>query len=122
MTADKVVDASAIAAIMFNEPRHAFVRSRLAGVTCHAPDFIEVELASVCLKKIRSALYPPDVLIAMFSTFGGLVIATTHVNLSETIILAERTGLSAYDASYLWLAREMCVELVTLDNKLRNAA
>jgi predicted nucleic acid-binding protein len=32
--------------------------------------------------------------------------------------LAEATGLTAYDASYLWLARELKAELVTLDRKL----
>ena len=35
--------------------------------------------------------------------------------------LAERTGLTAYDASYLWLARELKAELVTLDRKLAAA-
>jgi predicted nucleic acid-binding protein len=32
------------------------------------------------------------------------------------------TGLSAYDASYLWLARDLDVELVTLDRQLAKAA
>jgi predicted nucleic acid-binding protein len=36
--------------------------------------------------------------------------------------LAESTGLTAYDASYLWLARELSAELVTLDGQLAKAA
>ena len=36
--------------------------------------------------------------------------------------LAERFDLSAYDASYLWLAHELEVELVTLDRRLVRAA
>ena len=35
--------------------------------------------------------------------------------------LAERTGLTAYDASYLWLARRMRSELVTLERQLEAA-
>ena len=35
--------------------------------------------------------------------------------------LAEATGLTAYDASYLWLARSLGGELVTLDLKLAAA-
>lgn len=35
--------------------------------------------------------------------------------------LAEATGLTAYDASYLWLARSLDGELVTLDRKLAGA-
>lgn len=49
-------------------------------------------------------------------------IAQHDVQVLETIELARRTGLSAYDASYLWLARHLGAELVTLDAKLANAA
>jgi predicted nucleic acid-binding protein len=35
--------------------------------------------------------------------------------------LAVQSGLSAYDASYLWLARHHDAELVTLDKKLQAA-
>jgi predicted nucleic acid-binding protein len=34
------------------------------------------------------------------------------------LFLAEREGLTAYDASYLWLARELGVDLVSLDGAL----
>lgn len=36
--------------------------------------------------------------------------------------LALETGLTAYDASYLWLAKQLRVELVTLDKQLARAA
>ncbi len=36
--------------------------------------------------------------------------------------LATETGLTAYDASYLWLARQLGAELVTLDQQLARAA
>lgn len=35
--------------------------------------------------------------------------------------LAETTGLTAYDTSYLWVARSIGAELVTLDRKLAAA-
>ncbi|WP_254065926.1 type II toxin-antitoxin system VapC family toxin [Acidisoma sp. L85] len=35
--------------------------------------------------------------------------------------LASETGLTAYDASYLWLARQLKAELVTLDRQLAHA-
>jgi len=36
--------------------------------------------------------------------------------------LALETGLTVYDASYLWLARRLGAELVTLDKALDAAA
>ena len=44
-----------------------------------------------------------------------------EVDHSEALVLAERSGLSAYDATYLWLARRMSAELVTLDRHLAAA-
>jgi predicted nucleic acid-binding protein len=36
--------------------------------------------------------------------------------------LARTTALTAYDASYLWLARHLRGELVTLDRTIRKSA
>ena len=44
------------------------------------------------------------------------------VDSREVVLLAERMRLSAYDASYLWLARRLNCELVTLDTDLAAAA
>jgi predicted nucleic acid-binding protein len=52
----------------------------------------------------------------------GVRIQQHTVDPGETLALAERYRLSVYDASYLWLARSMNVELVTLDDKLKRAA
>jgi len=41
---------------------------------------------------------------------------------SDTYALAERFGLTIYDAAYLELARRLGVPLATLDQKLRDAA
>lgn len=40
------------------------------------------------------------------------------VDIVGTFVLADLHNLSAYDASYLWLARDLDVELVTLDQQL----
>jgi predicted nucleic acid-binding protein len=40
----------------------------------------------------------------------------------EVLDLADRLGLSGYDASYLWLARALGAELITLDDRLAKAA
>jgi len=37
------------------------------------------------------------------------------------LALAASTGLTAYDASYLWLARRLSADLVTLDRQLAQA-
>lgn len=40
----------------------------------------------------------------------------------QVVQLALATGLSAYDAAYLWLSRQLQAELVTLDQRLARIA
>ena len=45
-----------------------------------------------------------------------------EVPIPESVALARRETLTAYDAAYLWLAQELDVELVTFDDTLRRAS
>ena len=121
VTADRVLDASALAALTFNEPQGPAIETRLAGAVLYAPSLIDVEMASVCLKKIRAALYPRATILQWHSGYSSVEIQRMEIAFTEVIDLAERTKLSFYDASYLWLARHLGAELVTLDAKLAKA-
>ena len=118
---DKVVDASAVAALLFNELTREEIVPRLREATLHAPSLIGFEVANACLKKIRAAPAEREALIEAFFLLDALSISLEAVNLAETIALAEQTRLSLYDANYLWLARALDAELVTLDEKLARA-
>ncbi len=45
-----------------------------------------------------------------------------QVNGLEVVDLALETGLTVYDASYLYLSRNLGMELITFDRRLREAA
>jgi predicted nucleic acid-binding protein len=119
---DKVVDASAIAAIIFFEPRRTEVENALSGADLHAPALIRYELANVCLKKIRERPGERAAILAAFGTLDSFGIQEMQTVFEKAIEIAEDARLSLYDASYLWLARSMNIELVTLDDKLKRAA
>ena len=118
---DKVVDASAIVALLFNELTREEIVLRLRDATLHAPSLIGFEVANACLKKIRAAPAERQALFEAFSLFEALSISLVTVDLDAAIVLAERTKLSLYDASYLWLAHARGAELVTLDDQLAHA-
>ena len=121
MTGIKVVDASALAALLFAEPEAEVIAERLEGVRLAAPSLLEFELANVCLVKIRRQPRQREALRAAFRFAQRLRVETVTVDLTATLDLAESAGLTAYDASYLWLARALGAELVTLDRKLTAA-
>lgn len=118
---DKVVDASAVVALLFNERTQEKVVARLRGASLHAPGLLEFEVANACLKKMRACPGERQALLEAFSLLNALSIALERINVAEAIALAQRTKLSLYDASYLWLARVLDAELVTLDDKLARA-
>jgi predicted nucleic acid-binding protein len=118
---DKVVDASAVVALLFNELTREEIVPRLRDAALRAPRLIGFEVANACLKKIRAAPAERQALLEAFSLFDALSISFVTVDLGAALVLAERTKLTLYDASYLWLAHALGAELVTLDAKLARA-
>jgi predicted nucleic acid-binding protein len=118
----KVVDASALAALLFGEPEADAVAGRLEGAQLLAPGLLAFELANVCLMKCRRHPHQRDQLIAGFQLRDRLGVEEVAVDHSSVLDLASSTGLTAYDANYLWLARQFGADLVTLDKALNRAA
>ena len=101
----KVVDASALAALLFGEPEAESVADRLGDARLVAPALLGFELANVCLIKSRRHPEQQPALAAAFRLRGRLAIEEVNVDLDGALELAAATGLTAYDASYLWLTR-----------------
>jgi len=117
-----VVDACAVAAVLFGEPDAEGVVERIEGVQLVAPSLLWYELASVCLKKITAYPRSSKKLLEAFSLLDHLNISAVTIDHDESVELARENRLSAYDASYLWLARYLRVEIVTLDQHLQRVA
>jgi predicted nucleic acid-binding protein len=118
----KVIDASALAALLFGEPEAENVAQALDGARLVAPGLLAFELANVCLVKCRRHPGQRDSLLAAFELRNRLEIEEIAVDHMDSLKLALLFGLTAYDASYLWLARHFAAELVTLDMELKRAA
>jgi predicted nucleic acid-binding protein len=121
VTAVKVVDASALAALLFGEPEAGAVAMRLDGARLVAPALLAFELANVCLVKCRRHPRLREALLAGFRLRHRLGVEEVAVDQDAALALSIETGLTAYDASYLWIARELGAELVTLDKALGKA-
>ncbi len=117
-----VVDASAIGAIMFGEPEGPTLAVHLDGQTLLAPSLLDFELTNIALKKARKRPETlPQILVSLHAALA-LQVSRVAVPGMDVFALAAETGLTAYDASYLWLARTRDAELVTLDAALARLA
>ena len=118
----KVIDASALAAVIFGEESAEGVTAQIEGCELVAPQLLEFELVNICVTKMRRVPSDSDWLVARFARRRVMKVETMEVDHSAVLALAQRTGLTGYDASYLHLARTLEVELVTLDRQLAEAA
>ena len=122
MTAVKVVDASALAALLFGEPEAEAVAARLEAGRLVAPHLLAFELANVCVMKCRRHADRREAILAAFQLRGRLGVEAIAVDHAGVLEIALKTGLTAYDANTLDLAPQLGAELVTLDKTLGRTA
>lgn len=118
---DSVVDASALAAVTFREPDAVTITSQLRGQSLLAPPLLFFELAHVARTRIAREPWLRAEFAAAFSVALRTPIRLVEVDHRAVLSLAQETGLTAYDAPYLWLAEQAGADLVTLDSKLDDA-
>ena len=115
-----VVDCSLLAGLLFHENTQTDAAVRIAGKTLHSPYLLQVEMTSVADKKCRLGLTEQAMLA--LAEFDAMSIELHEIDPTAVLGLALRYKLSAYDASYLWLAAELKCPLATFDEKLGRAA
>jgi predicted nucleic acid-binding protein len=118
----RVIDASALVALLFAEPSAPMVADQMRGCDLVAPPLLDFEIVNACTSKIRRQPALREALLEAYAARWQFKIETMDVDHSTVLALAQRTGLTGYDASYLHLARTLEVELVTLDRQLAEAA
>jgi predicted nucleic acid-binding protein len=115
-----VVDASAVAAVLFDEPEAAPVIAG-AGGPLLAPGLLRYELASVCESKLRKDPRQAKLTLQRYQLISGLDIEFAEPDWDALPLLARQWNLTAYDAAYLQLALKRKAPLVTLDARLAGA-
>lgn len=117
-----VADASVIAALIFNEPEAGQARRLMEGVELQEPFLLASELTNIACSKVRATPGERGVIAAGLG--DGLALPFRWADIPHTAVLelALETGLSAYDASYLYLALSLDTSLATFDRRLRSAA
>ncbi len=124
-----VLDGSLALAWCFDDEATPMIDEIMNGVAksgAVVPSIWRLEVANGLLMGVRRKRMSHVQRDAMVGLLAGLDIMpdleTDRYAWSATMALAERYGLSVYDASYLELARRRSLLLATLDKALRTAA
>lgn len=117
-----VVDASVVAAALFAETGLEHAASWMQGRALCAPQLVDYELANAALSKARRGDISGEAAAQALDEFALLDLQRHAVDAAQVLRLASRYDLTAYDASYLWLAESLGAPLVTFDRALGAAA
>jgi predicted nucleic acid-binding protein len=118
--AGKVVDASVLAALVFGEPEAERAASLIVDALLFAPTLLRFEVTNTAWKKTRRQPEKTDLIAAGLRLALELDIHYVDVDHESVLELAIERGITAYDASYLWLSRALKAPLVTLDARLKS--
>jgi predicted nucleic acid-binding protein len=117
-----VLDASAAAAVVFREPDGLLVAPHLfPAARVLVPQLFHLELANVARTKVVRREIDARRASQLLADVHKWPLDVISVRWERALRLALRSGLTVYDASYLRLARDRRVGLLTLDRALRVA-
>jgi len=117
-----VVDASAVLAVILEEPEKTALIVETEGATLLAPGCLSWEIGnafSAILKRKRLSFESISKGLAIFEM---IPIQEVEVSLVDTLVLSNRHGIYAYDAYYLQLAKRASLPLLTLDRRMIEVA
>lgn len=117
----EVVDASVLGSVVFEEPQAQEADELIRDATLHAPELLFYELTHIAQKK---SLQYPDQRQAFQRSLEAAFRMEIHWQEVDHLAVLEldlETGLSTYDASYLYLARTLGLPLITFDQQLQAA-
>jgi predicted nucleic acid-binding protein len=114
------VDASAILEVLLQTPAARRVSRVLfaASQTLHAPHLIDLEIAQVLRRYVRSAILSADRGAEALSDFLDLPLTRYPHFVLLSRVWQMRHNLTAYDAAYLALAEALDAPLITRDRAL----
>lgn len=122
-----VVDSSFILSYLLPDESENSVESVFTSLENGSVRFVSTPLLPFeVINGLRSAVkrkrYTVPEAMILLKNFLALPIEIQEVEFSQTFALAAEEDLSAYDAAYLWLAKEYRLKLFSLDKRLIQVA
>jgi predicted nucleic acid-binding protein len=115
-----VLDASAIMAVIVDEPESEIVIRHTKDALIVSPNIISFEIANGITKMVKRKLIDTqEKMIRIIESFEKIPIKTVEVNLKKSLEIAWQYKIYAYDAFYLETAGRLNIPLLTFDSGMR---
>ncbi len=119
---DLVIDASAVIAVVANEPEKAALIEQTHGAILHAPASLAWEIGNALSAMLKRQRITIDQATAVFRSYSQIPIRLLDVDVFRALAHAAQLGIYAYDAYMIQAAEDQDCPLLTLDGGLIQAA
>jgi predicted nucleic acid-binding protein len=118
-----LLDASAIIAVIADEPEAQTVINCTQNATIVSPNIISCEIANALTRMIKkNVIVSEKQMIDLVKNFMLIPIKMVNIDLEKTLKIAWHYKIYAYDAFYLEVAKRLQLPLVTFDSGMRKVA
>jgi predicted nucleic acid-binding protein len=117
-----VTDASALLAVVFDEPERSSIIEATEGATLVAPTALPFEIGNALIAMSRRGRIEEETIFPAWKATQTIPIQLVPVDVEAALVLALANGIYAYDAYYLHCSLIHRRPLVTLDRKMREVA
>jgi predicted nucleic acid-binding protein len=115
-----VLDASAIIAVIADEPESDIVINCTKNAILVSPYMVSSEIANSLTKMMKKGIInSKEKMIDLIKIFQKIPIKVTEINFEKSMEIAWDYKIYAYDAFYLETAKRLNIPLLTFDNKMR---
>ena len=115
-----VLDASAIMAVIANEPEREFVIKNTRSSIIIAPSIISFEISNGLTRLMRKNIIDSkEKMINLIRNFKKMPIKIAEIDIEKALEIAWDYKIYAYDACYLETAKRLDLTLLTFDENMK---
>jgi predicted nucleic acid-binding protein len=114
-----LLDASAIMAVILNEPNRNTVIALTENATLLSPEIISFEIGNALINLFKKDKITEEELLAAYSNYTAIFIESIKVDVEKALKIACKYKIYAYDAYYLEIANRLKLPLVTFDGLMK---
>ncbi len=119
---DLVIDASAVIAVVANEPEKAALIEQTQGAIMHAPASLPWEIGNALSAMLKRKRITIEQATTAFRSYSQIPIRLIDVDVIRALVHAARLGIYAYDAYMIQAAEKQDCPILTLDGGLIQVA
>jgi predicted nucleic acid-binding protein len=114
-----ILDASAIMAVILNEPNRNKVISLTEDATLLSPEVIPFEIGNALISLFKKHKISEEKLIEAYRNYALIPLRNIKVDIEKALKIACKYKIYAYDAYYLEIAYRLKVPLITFDMNMK---